>query len=302
MSLFHIGQTGLKQLVEKPFKLERDLQRFFEEHLLEMTGLEFVASEFSIQNQRFDTLAFDAESSAFTIIEYKRSTNYSVLDQGVSYLNTLLKYKADFVLAYQEMTGHLLSMKQIDWSQTKVIFVAPTFTPFQKQAVDFQDLNIELWEVKRFEHGIVSVSGIKKSLNAPSIKQSSQSVKGELSLVTDEIKTYTETGYLSGKTDAMLELYETLKQALLLMIPDLEIVAQKHYIAFKQQGKNLVCLEIQAKQIKLWLNLKSGTLDDPRGLARDVSSIGHYGTGNYEIKMSDTSYLEYILSLIKQIL
>lgn len=110
----------------------------------------FVASEFSIQNQRLDTLAYDHENKSFVIIEYKRSSHASVLDQGVSYLNTLLRFKADFILEYHEKTGKLLSKNQVDWSQSKVIFISPNFTTFQKQAVNFKDLNIELWEVKRY--------------------------------------------------------------------------------------------------------------------------------------------------------
>lgn len=114
MTVFQIKAQQLEHLEELPFKLERELQLLFEENLEKITALEFISSEFVIQNQRIDTLAFDLENQAFVIIEYKRSTNYSVLDQGVSYLNTLLRYKADFVLEYQEKTGKILPKKSID--------------------------------------------------------------------------------------------------------------------------------------------------------------------------------------------
>jgi len=39
---------------------------------------------------------------------------------------------------------------------------------------------------------------------------------------------------------------------------------------------------------------------DEKNLARDVSNVGHWGNGSYEIKMSDAENLEYILSLLKQ--
>ena len=100
MQLFQDNKSSLLDLREIPFKLEKEIQQLFEKNLFQITGLEFVKSEFSIQNQRIDTLAFDIENSAFVIIEYKRGHNYSVFDQGVAYLNTLLKYKADFVLEY----------------------------------------------------------------------------------------------------------------------------------------------------------------------------------------------------------
>lgn len=302
MNLFRLQDHNLIHLKDQPFRLEKDLQRLFEGHLTQLTGLEFITSEFSIQNQRLDTLAFDNETKAFVIIEYKRNTNQSVLDQGVSYLNTLLKYKADFILEFQEKTGKLLNKSQVDWSQSKVAFVSPNFTSFQKQAVDFKDLNIELWEVRRFEKDILFVNGIKRSKNAPSIKSSVSGDQSELSLLTQELKTYSEEDLLQNKSDAITELYDSFKQAIFQLIPDCELVPTKLYIAFKKDGHNIVDIEIQNKQLKLFLNARMGQLDDPKHLARDVSKIGHFGNGDYELKVKTTVDLEYIMSLIKQIL
>ncbi|AXQ78166.1 hypothetical protein DDV21_003270 [Streptococcus chenjunshii] len=302
MSLFKLTNGKLGSLIEKTFKLEKELQQLFESNLEELSGLEFVTTEFSIQNQRLDTLAFDEESNSFVIIEYKRSTNYSVLDQGVSYLNTLLKYKADFILEYQEKTGKLLRKNAVDWSQSKVVFVSPNFTSFQKQAVDFKDLNIELWEVKRFENNLLLINGINKSKNAPSIKTSVSEDNSELALVTKELKTYSEEDLLANKSDDMVELYEAYKQAIFQLIPDGNLVATKLYMAFKQNKRNIVDIEIQNKQLKLFLNAKFGEIEDPKQLARNVSTIGHYGNGDYEIKITDTQHLEYIMSLLKQVL
>lgn len=301
MTIFQIGDQ-FAPLKEQPFKLEIELQGLFEAHLEQITGLEFVASEFSIHNQCLDTLAFDHETRSFVIIEYKRSTNASVLDQGVSYLNTLLKYKADFILEYQERTGKLLSKKRVDWSQSKAVFVSPNFTPFQRQAVDFKDLNIELWEVKRFEHDLLFVSGVKKSAVAPSINTSKRSNENSLSLVNQELKTYLEEDHKAGKPDFILELYEEFKNFLFQMIPDLELIPRKLYLAFKRNRKNIVDIEIQQKQLKLFINAKVGELDDPRKIVRDVSQIGHWGNGDYQIIIQNDDNLEYIMSLIKQIL
>lgn len=50
----------------------------------------------------------------------------------------------------------------------------------------------------------------------------------------------------------------------------------------------------------MWLNLRQGELVDPRELARDVSSVGHWGNGDYEIALRTDEEIVYILSLIKQ--
>lgn len=151
MQLYHQQKDTLLGLKEKPFKLEKDIQKLFESNIEQITSFKFVRTEFSLKNVRFDTLAFDEESKSFVIIEYKRDRNYSVIDQGVSYLNLMLEYKADFIVEYNESCNKNLKRDDVDWSQSKVIFVAPSFTSFQKQSSNFKDLPIELWEIKQFE-------------------------------------------------------------------------------------------------------------------------------------------------------
>lgn len=302
MQLYQQQKGTLSDLKEKPFKLEKDIQKLFEANLEQITGFKFVQTEFSLKNVRFDTLAFDEESKSFVIIEYKRDRNYSVVDQGVSYLNLMLEYKADFIVEYNESCSKNLKRDDVDWSQSKVIFVAPSFTSFQKQSSNFKDLPIELWEIKQFENDIIVINPIKKSQSAPSIKQvQSSKDESEISKVVEEIKVYTEDGHLEGKSDEIKELYEVFKTAILNLSTDIEIEPKKMYIAFKK-GKNIADIRIQHKNLIIWLNMKKGELDDSRKLTVDASSKGHYGNGDYELHVSNADNLEYIMSLIKQAL
>ena len=99
----YLNQTGkLKEVKEKPFKLEKDIQKVFEENLSAIMGLVLVKSEFTIKNKRIDTLAYDPQACAFIIIEYKRDKNISVVDQGFTYLSLMLENKADFIVEYNE--------------------------------------------------------------------------------------------------------------------------------------------------------------------------------------------------------
>ena len=302
MQLYHQQKNTLSSLKEKPFKLEKDIQKLFEFNIEQITGFKFVKTEFSLKNVRFDTLAFDEESKSFVIIEYKRDRNYSVVDQGVSYLNLMLEYKADFIVEYNESCNKKLKRDDVDWSQSKVIFVAPSFTSFQKQSSNFKDLPIELWEIKQFENDIIVINPIKKSQSAPSIKQvQSHKQDSEISKVVDEIKVYTEDGHLEGKPEEIKELYEAFKTGILNLSTDIEIEPKKMYIAFKQ-GRNVADIRIQHKNLIIWLNMKKGELDDSRKLTVDASSKGHYGNGDYELHISNTDNLEYIMSLVKQAL
>ncbi|PTT40529.1 hypothetical protein DBR28_05685, partial [Chryseobacterium sp. HMWF028] len=243
MQLFKNNKQALSTLREIPFKLEKDIQKLFEQNLELITNLKLIKSEFTIKSNRIDTLAFDEESNAFVIIEYKRNQNYSVVDQGVSYLNLMLEYKADFIVEYNETQKRNLKRNDVDWSQSKIIFVSPSFTDFQKQSSNFKDLAIELWEIKQFENEIVVINPIKKSKSAPSIKQVQQNDNSEISKVVKEIKVYTEEDHLQGKSDDIKELYDSFKNGILNLSPDIEIDPKKLYIAFKKQ-KNIVDFHI----------------------------------------------------------
>ena len=298
MKIFTSKKGQLSQLKQQKFKLEKDIQRLFEENLTLLSGYIFIRSEFSIKNSRIDTLAFDPETQAFVIIEYKRQQNSSVVDQGISYLNLMLEYKADFIVEYNEKQKSPLKRNDVDWSQSKVIFVSPAFNDFQIQATNFKDLPIELWEVNRFDNDIITLNIINKSKSAPNIKAVSIEKNEEFSTLK-EIKVYQESDHLSDKSDFIQELYEDFKQGILNLDPDIEINTRKLYIAFKKD-RNIADIRIQQKTLKIWINLPYGELDDPKNLAKNVSNTGHWGNGDYEITIESTQYLEYIMSLIKQ--
>lgn len=299
MNLYQSNKNELHTLKEKPFKLEREIQNLFEQNLNMLTGFEMVKSEFSIKGKRIDTLAYDNQSNAFIIIEYKRDKNVSVVDQGFTYLSLMLENKADFVLTYNETLNKNLHSSKVDWSQTRVVFVSPSFTENQRLATNFKDIAIELWEIKRFENDIISINPIKKSKSAESIKPITQQ-NSKIKSVTSEIKVYTEEDHLAGCSDEIIELYETYKNAILNLFDDVEVVPKKLYIAFKKD-KNISDIVLQKKGLKIFINLKKGQLDDPKRLTRDVSEKGRWGNGDYELIVSNTDNLEYVMSLIKQV-
>src|SRR3989344_6110239 len=148
MSIYKQTGNQLIPVKEKKIDLERSVQRLVESNLSEVYGLSFICSEFPLNNLRIDTLAFDEELKSFVIIEYKKDKSISVIDQGYAYLALLLNNKADFVLEYNEKCKKNLRKDDIDWSQSKVLFIASSFTKYQQEAIGFQDLPIELWEAK----------------------------------------------------------------------------------------------------------------------------------------------------------
>ncbi len=298
MVLYTNHSGKLKEVKEKPFKLEKDIQKLFEANIFSIMGLELVKSEFTIKNKRIDTLAFDKQNGAFIIIEYKRDKNISVVDQGFTYLSLMLENKADFIVEYNESLKQNLKREDVDWSQTRVAFVSTNFTENQVQATNFKDIAIELWEVKQFDNDTVIISPIKKSNAAESIKPLTQN-KEALKKVTEEIKVYTEEDHIDKASETTSELYEKFKKAILNLADGIEVIPKKHYIAFKK-GSNITDISILKKSLKIFINAKTGQLDDPKKIAQDVSSIGHWGNGDYQVQIENDNDMEYIMSLIKQ--
>ena len=300
MQIYKNDNGNLKEIKEKPFKLEREIQQIFESNLMRIMDLDLVRSEFSIKNKRIDTLGFDDQAKAFVIIEYKRNRNISVIDQGFTYLSLMLENKADFIVEYNEQLKKNLKRNDVDWSQTRVAFVSTSFTENQVQATNFKDIAIELWEIRQYENGLVSINQLKQSKSAASIKPIAQQ-NNELKKVTDEIKIYTEEDHAFRGGEVTFELYEKFRDAILNLGDGIEIKPLKQYIAFKKDS-NIACLELQKKKLKIYIGAKAGSLDDSKSLAKDVSTIGHWGTGDYEITVEDDTNLEYIMSLIRQVL
>ncbi len=298
MQLYQTQAQSLLELTEDPFRLEREIQSLFESNLYSFTGLEFIKSEFTIKNNRIDTLAFDPESQAFVIIEYKRERNYSVIDQGVSYLNLMLDYKADFIVEYNENQSKQLKRQDVDWSQSRIIFVSPSFTDFQKQSTNFKDFSIELWEIKRYQGGIISVNPLQKTKSAPSIKQVQKMGSEDIKKIAKEIQTYDEAYHLADKSDDIKELYEQFRDSILNLAPDIEMNIRKNYIAFKCKNSNLLYVHFFKDFIRFDISeQRKKLIDDPRNFFKDVVD------GNYfAVKVKDSENLEYILSLIKQTL
>lgn len=299
MILYHNQNDKLSLVREKPFKLEKEIQTIFETNIYGLMGFELVRSEFTIKNRRIDTLAYDQQNRSFIIIEYKRDKSISVVDQGFAYLSLMLENKADFIIEYNETLKRNLKREDVDWSQTRVVFVSTSFTDNQILATNFKDIGIELWEIKQYENGAVIINPIKKSQSAESIKplaKNNQTIKA----VSEEIEAYSEEDHLANVTEYAKELYGSYRMAILNMADDIEVMPKKRRISFVKNRKIFCDILIQKKSLKIWINLKRGQLDDAKQITRDVSSIGHWGNGDYEIQVGDTNDLEYIMFLIKQ--
>ena len=117
-----------------------------------------------------------------------------------------------------------------------------------------------------------------------------------------EAQQYTEEYHLKDKPDEILKLYKKLKSSVLSLNPNLSMAFRKYYMSFKLKKRTISDIEIQNKQIKVYINTKKGTLKDTKNITRDVSNTGTWGNGDYQVLISSANQIPDVLDLIKQIL
>lgn len=301
MPIYKQSGKKLKPIKEKGVGLEKTIQSLIEENLSEVLGLSFVSSEFPLNNLRIDTLAFDEETKSFVVIEYKRDRSFTVIDQGYAYLALLLNNKADFVLEYNEKCEKSLKKNDVDWSQSRVIFVAQSFTKYQQKAIGFQDLPIELWEAKKYDEGMFSFNQIRASEKSESIKTIAKSK--DIERVSREIKQYSIDDHIKTHWSKAKELFNEFSQQVLELNPRFEIHPVKYYVGFNIENKNVVTVKVRASKLLLeLLRVQPKDLKDPEKRTRyRKKSFEYYNKHITQFDIKDEDDIGYAIFLIKQV-
>ena len=298
------NQNGKLTLIsEDDFTKEKELQLLCEENLELMLNLEFVATEFTVSNFRLDTVAYDKESNSFVIIEYKNKRSSSVIDQGYSYLSVMLNHKADFVLEYSKKFNKVYSVSDIDWGQSMVIFISPNFTSYQINSINFKDLPIELWKIKKFDNNTITFNQVK-AIDATATIEEIAPLKESKSkaIINTIVKNYNEIDLLAVGVLDIKDLYCIVKDMILEIDEEITLKANKLYMSFVKNRKTVICVKVQKNSLVIWLNTRFENIFDPQNIVKDVTNIGHHGVGNCEIKLSDDSNIGYVNDLLKKYL
>ncbi len=231
--------------------LERDVQRLVEANLASLFGLTFVETELAIENVRFDTLAFDEERNAPVIIEFKKTFEKSLFDQGLEYLNILFSRKADFTITLHKNLGISADPDKISWEDARVIFVGNRFSERQKRAVSFQGLPIELWSFEWLENDFFKLDR-ETLVKQASLSEFSQALGNEaapIEKIRREIKEYDREFHKKDATPKSWELFEKL-ETMLADLGTFEPHYRQRYIAF-YDTRSFCIVKIKQAKIKV---------------------------------------------------
>ena len=293
IKLFSIANGSVTQLAGTSVAVEKSLQQLIETHLEELLGVRFLRSEYSTGKShggRIDTLGLD-ENGYPVIVEYKRSLNENVINQGLYYLDWLMDHKGEFTLLVQTKLGKETA-DGIEWDNPRLLCVAGDFTKYDAYAVQQIDRNIELIRYRRYGDELLLFERANTLISA-----GGDTPPKEVKPPKPMYKTVTQV--LEEANLGLRDRYESLKAFLLALGDDVQINTLKYYLAFKRI-KNFACVEFRTQQNNILVYVKvdpdSVPLEDR--FTRDVRKIGHYGTGDLEITIGNDEDLEKAKDLL----
>ena len=307
MPLFEMSNQRLKPISETKIDLEHDIQKLTEQNLEIIFGLKFVSGisnhEFCVRSsdQDFfiDTLAFDEENKSIVLIEYKKDRSFSIIDQGFAYLAAMLNSKADFVLEINEKLEKNFAKKNIDWEQSRIIFISNEFTNYQKNAINFRDLPMFLYEVKIYNNNLIDYNPIKPLGISESINKyiKSKTVRS----VAKEIKVFTLEDHLKNKPDKILGLFQKFQSKILEFDDSVSEVVKKFYIGYKNNSRfYFATFHIYINKLQIDLLVEDSHIKDSKKILQKYPDSYGYAKNlkHFDFKIGDD--FDYVFDLIKQ--
>jgi len=289
IKLFRVETHGVSELQGQSMALERHLQTLMEKNLDALLGLRFLASEYGTgpkHKGRIDTLAID-ENGCPVIIEYKRTSHENVINQGLFYLDWLMDHQAEFKLLVLENLGKETA-ENIEWTAPRLLCIAGDFTRYDEHAVLQMNRNIELIRYRHYPEDFLL---LQKAHSSSTDTSAVGTVEPRPDKNKHNYKTVSQQ--LETAPDEIRALYQAVEDLLFSLGDDIEKKALKFYVAFKRI-KNFACVEVrnQARCVIVYLKCPTTPENIIEGFARDVSAIGHCGTGDLEVTIRTKKDIE----------
>ncbi|MBK9038026.1 MAG: hypothetical protein IPL83_02505 [Bdellovibrionales bacterium] len=300
MPIFNVKGKSLESVKLINFKLEKDLQALVEKNLDAVFSCRFVASEFPTGTEhagRIDTLALSEDSNP-VIIEYKKEESSDLINQSLFYLSWMQDHRGDFQVVTERTLGKGV---EVDWSEIRVICIAPGYKKYDLHAVKAMGANIELWQYKLFENGTFYLEEVfrKSSFSNGEGKNPVSVEAGKKAAISRANGIYTFEEHIENLDKEVVEWVHDLREYILSIDAAIEEAPKKFYVAYKT-AQNFTCLQTGKNKVTLFLKLNPKDFSPMPENARDVSEIGHYGTGNFEYIIRSETDLEEAKKFIRQ--
>ncbi len=310
MPLYQIASQKISIVRPSDFALERDLQRLFEENLETVFNCRLIATEFATGARhagRIDTLALSEDNNP-VIIEYKKVQSSELVNQGLYYLSWIQDHHGDFEVAVAKKLGKDV---EVDWSDIRVICIAPGYKKFDLHAVQMMGANIELWEYRRYENGALLLEEIFKRGGDPPIEASNAEDRamkdpkmvaaGKKAAESRKTGVYSFEEHLLRAKEPIQHLINDFRDFVLGLSSSVEESPKKLYVAYKTT-QNFACLEVHQQKFYLYLKAGKEDFENMPQNARDTRMIGHNGTGDLELTIMSEVELEAAKPMVQKAL
>lgn len=296
LKLFRFSENESEEIISRPAQIERSLQRLIERHMECFLGIKLLAHEYRTGRTHrgsIDSLGID-ENNCPVILEYKRFNDDNIICQGLYYLGWLLDHRGQFVLLAKEKLGDA-APEHIEFSASRLLCIASSFSRYDEQAILQIDRNIELIRYKFFGEDLLLLEMLNSPLSAfggagASDEQASQNgAIGMPASFQEKIR-----GMNYETENIYLELLSFAEN----MGDDVNVKFLKHYLALSRL-RNFACIQPLRSSLKLWLCLDPASIPLEEGFSRDVTTLGHLGTGNLEIEIRDEASLRKAIPLLE---
>ncbi|MGX1853864.1 DUF5655 domain-containing protein [Streptomyces sp. NPDC055299] len=273
LKLFHTAKGGVTEVTPRLAEVEAHVQGLIEAHMETLLGVRFLASEYGtgpVHGGRIDSLGLD-ENGSPVIVECKRGVDPGVINQGLFYLSWLMDHRADFEHLVRDRHG-ATAASQVLWSGPRLICIAGDFTRYDIHAIREHRRSIDLVRYRLFGNElfgletVASVSGgaqVSRRLRRQAVARVAADAQGA----------------------SMVELADAVDEALLGLGDGVNRVERKQYRAY-QRLRNFACVcPPQRSKLVVYLKVDPKHVDLVPGFTRDVSELGHHGTGDLEVQL-----------------
>ncbi|WP_129287480.1 DUF5655 domain-containing protein [Streptomyces sp. GZWMJZ-114] len=288
LKLFRTDMTtrGMIEVVPRLAEIEADVQELVETHMETVLGVRFLASEYStgpVHGGRIDSLGLD-ENGSPVIVEYKRGTDAGVINQGLFYLAWLMDHRAEFERLVRDRLGVTVASLVL-WSGPRLICVAGDFTRYDVHAVSEHRRSIDLVRYRLFGSDLL---GLETVASVSGGTRSARRTRRQLPAAAASIQGTTMTTLAGAVDDALLGLGDGVNR-----------VERKTYRAY-QRLRNFACLcPPQRSKLLVYLKVNPKGVELEPGFTRDVTGLGHHGTGDLEVQLRTPKDVERAQELFR---
>ncbi|MFJ9030950.1 DUF5655 domain-containing protein [Streptomyces sp. NPDC102274] len=289
LKLFRTDTTksGVVEVVPRLAEFEADVQGLVEAHMERLLGVRFLAGEYGtgpVHGGRIDSLGLD-ENGSPVIVEYKRGVDAGVINQGLFYLAWLMDHRVEFEHLVRDRLGGTAA-SQVLWSGPCLICIADDFTRYDVHAVRERRRSIDLVRYRFFGEdllGLETVASVSGGTQAPrrvrrlAVARSAAAAQGA----------------------PLAELAGAVDEALLGLGDGVNRVERKQYRAY-QRLRNFACVcPPQRSKLLVYLKADPKEVELVPGFTRDVSGLGHHGTGDLEVQLRTSRDVERAQGLFR---